>query len=166
MSRAGRSAGNRPAPDGGADGRTGGTGVVRIALVGLGTAVAAYGGSLMPRPGPVLPWLVAGPLLHDVLVAPLIGLVGLVLGRLVTDRTARTWIGAGLTVTATLLLIAVPLLWRPAPAPPNPGLQDRNYLVQLTVWLAVLWAGLAIGYRIRRRATRGGVAGEPTGPTR
>ncbi|MDW5330161.1 hypothetical protein [Plantactinospora sp. KLBMP9567] len=161
MSRTGRSPGKRPAPDVGTDSRAGGTRAVRIALVVLGTATAAYGGSLMPRPGPVLPWLVAGPLLHDVLVAPLIGLVGLVLGRLVTDRTTRTWIGAGLTVTATLLVIAVPLLWRPAPAPPNPGLQDRDYLVQLTVWLAVLWAGLAIGYRIRRRATRRQVDGEP-----
>ncbi|MFY1692162.1 hypothetical protein [Plantactinospora sp. WMMB782] len=138
-------------------GQDGGTGTVRVArtvLIGLGLAAAAYGVTVLPRPGPLLPWLLAGPLLHDLLVAPLVGLVGLVLGRLVPDRTTRTRIGAGLAVTAILLLVAVPLLWRPAPGPPNPGLQDRNYLIQLAIWLAVLWGGIAIGQRLRRRVAR------------
>ncbi|MDG4786951.1 hypothetical protein O7626_13600 [Micromonospora sp. WMMD1102] len=143
-------------PDAGEDGGTGTIRVARTVLIGLGLAAAAYGVTVLPRPGPLLPWLLAGPLLHDLLVAPLVGLVGLALGRLVPDRATRARIGTGLAVTATLLLIAVPLLWRPAPGPANPGLQDRNYLLQLGIWLAVLWGGLAIGHRLRRGAARTG----------
>lgn len=139
----------------------------RILLFVLGVAAVAYGGwSLRPEFGSALPWLVAGPLLHDVLVAPLVGLVGLALARLVPHRRRRRWLTAGLVASATLLLVAVPLLWRPAAAPPNPGLQDRDYLAGLTVWLTVLWVVVAVavlaGPRLRRavpgrlrRAVRG-----------
>ncbi|MCG5469934.1 hypothetical protein LADH09A_003873 [Micromonospora sp. LAH09] len=136
---------------------------VRLLLLALGATAATYGGwLLLPQLGATLPWLIAGPLLHDVLVAPLVGLVGLVLGRLVTDRPRRAWITAGLLASATLLLIAVPLLWRPPSAPPNPGLPDRNYPLGLAAGLTVVWAVVAValvvgtvGRRVRdRRVSR------------
>ena len=112
---------------------------LRLLLVVSGTGLAGYGGWLLwPRLGPVLPWLVAGPLVHDGLVAPLVGLVGLALGRRLGDRGWRTPVTAGLMASGTLLLIAIPLIWRPAAAPPNPGLQDRDYAVGLAVWLGAL----------------------------
>ncbi|MEU7650613.1 hypothetical protein AB0C42_19160 [Micromonospora taraxaci] len=118
---------------------------VRLLLLVLGVAAAAYGGWLLrPHLDTTLPWLIGGPVLHDLLVAPLIGLVGLALGRLVTNRLRLAWITAGLLASATLLLIAVPLLWRPPSAPPNPGLPDRDYPLALTAGLAVLWAVVAI----------------------
>ncbi|MGC4813199.1 hypothetical protein ACLQ29_21955 [Micromonospora sp. DT228] len=118
---------------------------VRLLLLVLGVATAAYGGwLLLPQLGTALPWLLGGPVLHDVLVAPLVGLVGLALGRLVTDRFRLAWIGAGLLASATLLLLAVPLLWRPPSAPPNPGLPDRDYPLGLAAGLAVVWAVVVI----------------------
>ncbi|MEU7613975.1 hypothetical protein [Micromonospora sp. NPDC049204] len=118
---------------------------VRLLLLVLGTAAAAYGGwLLLPQLATTLPWLLGGPLLHDILVAPLVGLVGLALGRLVTDRFRRAWIGAGLLASATLLLIAVPLLWRPPSAPPNPGLPDRDYPLGLAAGLAVVWGVIVL----------------------
>jgi hypothetical protein len=117
----------------------------RLLLLLLGTSAVAYGGWLLyPQLDTTVPWLVSGPLLHDAMAAPLVGLVGLTLSRLVTDQVRRAWITAGLAATATLLLIAVPLTWRPAPAPPNPGLQDRDYPLELTTGLAVLWAAIMI----------------------
>ncbi|SCF17558.1 hypothetical protein GA0070607_6478 [Micromonospora coriariae] len=131
---------------------------VRLLLLLVGASAATYGGwLLLPQLGTVLPWLIGGPLLHDALVAPLVGLVGLVLGRLVTDRVRLAWITAGLVASATLLLIAVPLLWRPPSAPPNPGLPDRNYPLGLTAGLAALWAVIVIVLvvvtAVNRRAT-------------
>ncbi|MEO3769270.1 hypothetical protein [Micromonospora sp. B9E7] len=118
---------------------------VRLLLLVLGAAAVAYGGwLLLPQLGTTLPWLIGGPVLHDLLVAPLVGLVGLTLGRLVTNRLRLAWITAGLLASATLLLIAVPLLWRPPSAPPNPGLPDRDYPLALTTGLAVLWAVIVI----------------------
>ena len=130
---------------------------VRLLLLLLGASAAAYGGWLLyPQLDTTLPWLIGGPLLHDALVAPLVGLVGLALGRLLTDRARLAWITAGLVASATLLLIAVPLLWRPPSAPPNPGLPDRDYPLGLTVGLAVLWAVivtiLAVIAAVTRRA--------------
>ena len=118
---------------------------VRLLLLVLGAAATSYGGwLLLPQLDAVLPWLIGGPVLHDVLVAPLVGLVGLALGRLVTDRLRLAWITAGLMASATLLLIAVPLLWRPPSAPPNPGLPDRDYPLGLAAGLAVVWAAIVI----------------------
>ncbi|MEU8256566.1 hypothetical protein AB0C06_20155 [Micromonospora inaquosa] len=118
---------------------------VRLLLLVLGASAVGYGGwLLLPQLGTALPWLIGGPVLHDVLVAPLVGVVGLTLSRLVTNRLRLAWVTAGLLASATLLLIAVPLLWRPPSAPPNPGLPDRNYPLGLAVGLAVVWAAIVI----------------------
>jgi hypothetical protein len=124
----------------------------RLLLAAAGTAAAAYGGwLLLPQLPAAATWLIAGPILHDALVAPLVGITGVVLARAVPGRAGRGWVTAGLAVTATLLLIAVPLVWRPHPAPPNPGLQDRDYVVELAIWLAALWAGVLAGALLTRR---------------
>lgn len=124
----------------------------RMLLAAAGAGMAAYGGWLLaPQLAPVAPWLIAGPLLHDLLVAPLVGLVGLTLRHMVSNRVRFAWLTTGVAVSATLLLITLPLIWRPAAAPPNPGLQDRDYLAGLTIWLALLWIGLMVGYWSQRR---------------
>jgi hypothetical protein len=127
----------------------------RLLIAAAGLALAGYGGWLLR---PQLPyawtWLVAGPVLHDAVVAPLVALTGLALGRLLPAGVARRWVTAGLAVTGTLLLIAVPLLWRPHRAPPNPGLQDRDYVASLAIWLAALWAGVLLAALLDRRRAR------------
>jgi hypothetical protein len=145
----------------------------RLLLAAAGVALAAYGAWLLrPQLPYAATWLIAGPVLHDAVVAPLVGLAGLALGRLLPGTVWRRWVGAGLAVTGTLLLIAVPLIWRPHRAPPNPGLQDRDYATGLAIWLAVLWVGVLLGALVDRwRANRAGpttAAGRranPQGPT-
>jgi hypothetical protein len=119
---------------------------VRAGLVLGGAAVAGYGGWLVwPHLPAAWTWLIAGPILHDTIVAPAVGVAGLALGRLVSDPNRRAWAAAGLATSAVLALVAVPLLWRPEPAPLNPGLHDRHYGLGLAVALLVVWIGAALG---------------------
>lgn len=140
---------------------------VRALLLLLGLAALANGARLLhPQLDTTLLWLVGGPLVHDALVAPLVWVTGLVLGRLVADPTRRDWIGAGLVTTATLVLISVPLLWRPPDAPPNPGLPDRNYPLGLigslvAVWAVTLTASL-VAKPVARRRLASAAPGERT----
>lgn len=124
---------------------------VRAGLVAGGAAIAGYGGWLLwPQLPAAWTWLVAGPVLHDAIVAPAIGIASLALGRLVTDPAQRVWIAGGLAASAVLALIAVPLLWRPQPAPINPGLHDRDYSLGLVMALLALWTAVLVGAACRR----------------
>jgi hypothetical protein len=86
-------------------------------------------------------WFVAGPVVHDVLLAPLFAGLGLLVAR----RVPKPWRAAvlvGGTFTGVLVLLAVPLLWRPFAGGPNPGLVDRDYAVGLLVAVGVVWLGV------------------------
>src|SRR5262245_25277069 len=85
-----------------------------------GTALASYGGWLLLRQVSWRPaylislggWLFGGVALHDAVVAPVVAVAGLAVARLLPPpwRAAVVRAAAG---TAVLLLVAVPLLWRP-----------------------------------------------------
>jgi hypothetical protein len=131
---------------------------VRALLILAGAVTTGYGGWLLkPDLATTAAWLVSGPVVHDAAVAPLVALTGLLLVRALPDRAMRWWVTAGVAVTATLALLAVPLLWRPHRAARNPGLQDRDYVQGLAVWLVVIWAVVILGAVLagRRRRRRG-----------
>ncbi|CAM4219874.1 hypothetical protein KIPE111705_45565 [Kibdelosporangium persicum] len=93
-------------------------------------------------------WFVAGPILHDFALAPVVGLVGLVL---------KGPVKTGAVVSGVLVLIAVPLVWQPQ-VPVNPGLHDRNYWLDLAISIGVVWLVVLaafLGRRMRRRAATG-----------
>lgn len=112
--------------------------VARFALGAAGTAIGAWGAwLLLPQVTlELLLWLAGGVILHDFLIAPLVGLTGL----LVT----RPSIGIGLVVTGVITLIAVPLLWREHSGPVNPGLHDRDYPTGVAAALALIWAAVVL----------------------
>lgn len=119
---------------------------VRVLFGVVGTAVLGYGVWLLLQQVQwrtdflfsLGGWLVAGPPLHDLLVAPATALVGLFLARSL-PRPWRTTVSIGLFATATLFLIGGPVLTRPMAGPPNPGLDDRNYLPGLLWFVAAMW---------------------------
>ena len=119
-----------------------------LALLGYGAVLAwDFGTSRTVNAVEGLAWFVGGPLVHDGLVAPVVGIVGLALTRWLA-RPWRTPVTVGLVLTAVLTLLAIPLLWRPFGVPRNPGLHDGDYGTGLAValgvvWLAVVLAGLA-----------------------
>ncbi|GAA1853587.1 hypothetical protein [Asanoa iriomotensis] len=133
--------------------------MIRLAFLVAGVGALGYGcWLLVPQLTTTVPWLIAGPIVHDLVVAPLLAGVGLILTRARVGAAVRT----ALMVTATLALIAVPLVWRPSAAPDNPGLQNRDYPRDLALWLTALWAALAVSWLLRRRRR----VGPPTAGTR
>lgn len=98
-------------------------------------------------------WFVAGPLLHDGLVAPVVGLVGLGLTR-VLPRPWRAPVAVGLVLTGVLTLLSVPLLWRPFGTAVNPGLHDRDYGTGLAIALGIVWAGVVIAGLAQQHRSR------------
>jgi hypothetical protein len=115
-----------------------------LAIAGLGALV--WGGWLAwdfaaasTRDGvQALAWFVGGPVLHDAVVAPVVGITGLVVARTL-PRAWRAPVAVGGVVSAVLVLLAIPLLWRPFGVPSNPGLHDADYAVGLAVALGVCW---------------------------
>jgi len=127
---------------------------MRWAIGALGVGIGVWGAVLLVQLNlfEVGPWLLGGPVLHDVLVAPVVGLVGLAIARVLPTRW-RAPVAVGLVLTATLTMLAVPYLWRAYSGPVNPGLHDRPYLVGYLIALAVMWLAV-LTTRIRPHADR------------
>lgn len=135
----------------------------RLLFLTPGAVMAGYGGWLLLgqvswRPAYLISlggWLFGGVPLHDAVVAPAVGLAGLAVARLLPPpwRGAVAGAAAG---TAVLLLVAVPLLWRPDAAAPNPGLHDRGHAGGLALWIGLLWTVLLLtaGARAAQAAIR------------
>ncbi|MER7857974.1 hypothetical protein ABTX61_02630 [Amycolatopsis japonica] len=97
-----------------------------------------------------LGWLASGPLVHDLLIAPLVGAVGFALSRFLPDRW-KTPVKTGAVLTGVLTLLAFPLLWRPFGGARNPGLHDADTVMGLLVTLAVVWLGVLAAVFLRRK---------------
>ena len=117
----------------------------RIALIGLGTLVGGYGAWLLlsrqdlDQLRSVAVWLVAGVLLHDVLLSGVLVALGLVGSRLL-PRPLRRPATITLVVLGTVTVAAVPVLGRFGARADNPTLLDRDYGAGWLV-LAVLVVG-------------------------
>lgn len=111
---------------------------MRIALGVVGVALGAWGAwLLLPQiTFELLLWLGGGVVLHDFVVAPLVGASGFVV--------KRPSIGIGLVTTGIIGVLAVPLLWREHGGPVNPGLHDRDYPTGVAVVLGLVWAAVAL----------------------
>ncbi|RSN31750.1 hypothetical protein DL990_17445 [Amycolatopsis sp. WAC 01416] len=110
-----------------------------------------YAFPLRPDVFGTLGWLVGGPLVHDVLLAPVVGAVGFALSRFLPER-AQTPVKTGAVLTGVLTLVALPLLWRPFGGAANPGLHDADTVTGLLVSLAVVWLGVLVAVLLRRKA--------------
>lgn len=107
------------------------------------------------RPGQLARFVVAGALLHDLLVAPVVILLGVALARFVRGR-ARAVVQAALIVTAVLALFSYPLVRAYGKAAHNPTSLPHNYAANLAIALGVVWAvaGVATVIRLRKAERR------------
>ncbi|TDQ04348.1 hypothetical protein [Labedaea rhizosphaerae] len=114
---------------------------MRWVLGVVGLAVLGYGALLAIDTKPVLEtgfWFVGGTILHDVVLAPAVGVVGWLVVRVV-PAVWRAPVAVGAAITGVLALLTLPELVRRYPAPVNPGLHERNYLLALGISVAVVW---------------------------
>ena len=123
---------------------------------GVGWAAIAWGllnvfrHSLDTRPANLARFVVGGALLHDLLIAPVVVLVGVLVARAVPAR-ARGPVQAALAVTAIVSLFAWPLVRAYGLAANNPTSLPHNYGRNLLVVLALVWltAGAAVLLKYR-----------------
>ncbi len=122
------------------------------AVIGFGLR-GIFQKSLDTRPGNLARFVVGGALLHDLLVAPLVILLGVLLARAVPGR-ARAIVQAALAVSGIVALFSYPLVRAYGLAANNPTSLPHNYTANLLVVLGVVWAiaaGLVIA-RLRKAA--------------
>jgi hypothetical protein len=135
--------------------------VIRVLLALSGLALLAYGAVLAwefatSRTVNAVQggaWFIGGPLVHDGIVAPVVGLTGLVLTRVVPVPW-RAPVIVGAVLSGILTLVAIPLLWRPYGTAVNPGLHDRDYGAGLAITLGAIWLAVIIAGVIRSTRTR------------
>lgn len=138
----------------------------RTLLAIAGAAALAWGGylvaefALAPDAWQAALWFLGGPLVHDAVVAPIVGAIGLLIATRLPAHW-RTPVTAGVVATGVLVVLAVPLLWGPLGVPENPGLHDRDYGLGLAAALCVVWLLAVVAGLITSRRTRESPAEPP-----
>jgi hypothetical protein len=105
-------------------------------------------------------WLAGGVVLHDLVLAPLVVLLGVALAR-VLPGAARGPVVVGAVVLGSVTLLAVPVLGRFGARPDNPTLLDRPYWAGWSLLAALTAVAVATGVAVvrsrqRRRSREGG----------
>jgi len=131
------------------------------AATAAGWATIAFGvWTLLQRSGATRPldfttWLIGLALVHDLVFAPIVAGLAVILGTKLTPRMRGAVIG-GLIVSGAIVLVSLPPLLG-ARLADNPSLLPRAYGTGLVVALGLTWAAvLGIAIAARRRASRGG----------
>ena len=124
--------------------------VVGWAVIGWGLR-GIFQHSLDTRPSNLAKFVVGGALLHDLLVAPLLIVVGLAITRAVPGR-ARAVVQGALAVTGIVALFSYPLVRAYGLAAHNPTSLPHNYTANLLIVLGVVLA-VAAGLVIARLRT-------------
>ncbi len=98
-------------------------------------------------------WFIGGALVHDLLLAPVVLAIGVLVVRWVPGRI-RPYVQAGLFITAALTLIALPFLSGRGYHRTNPSALPLNYGRGYAIAVAVVWLTIAIVAFVRslRRA--------------
>lgn len=126
----------------------------------VGSGVIAYGvaGTFTefgpPHPPDLARWVIGGLLAHDLVLAPIVGLIGLAVARVV-PRLARPPVQAGLIASAVVIAVASPGLASLNERPGNPTVQPIDYRSATLTVLGVVWLLAGSWFAARVWAARG-----------
>jgi hypothetical protein len=104
------------------------------------------------RPANLAKFAVGGALVHDLVFAPVVLLVGVIISR-TTPARVRGIVQAALIVSGSLVLFAYPLVRDYAHALHNPSSLPHNYTANLAIVLVIVWAVAAVAVILRLRRT-------------
>lgn len=124
------------------------------ALVGVGLR-GVLQHTVDTRPVDLARFVVGGALVHDLIVAPLVLFLGLVVTRAVRPR-ARPIVQAALVITAALALFAYPLVRMYGRATHNPTSLPHDYAQNLLLVLGLVWAATAVAVLVRLKRVGAG----------
>ena len=122
------------------------------ALIGWGLR-GAFHHHIDTRPAELFRFFLGGAVIHDLVVAPLVLVVGIGVARLV-PAAARAFVQAGLIVTGSLALFAYPEVRDYARILRNPTSLPRNYTANLMGVVAVVWVTVVAVAVVRARRSR------------
>jgi len=128
------------------------TAVAGWAVIGYGMR-GLFHHQVDTRPANLARFVVTGIVLHDLIFAPLVLAVGVLIARAIPGR-ARTPVQAALFVSGCVALFSYPLVRGYGHAAHNPSSLPHNYTANLAVVLGLVWA-IATAFvllRLRRRA--------------
>ena len=109
--------------------------------------------SLDTRPANLARFVVGGALLHDLVVAPIVILLGVAVARAV-PRRGRAVVQAALVISGIVALFSYPLVRAYGLAVNNPTSLPHNYARNLALVLGVVWAVAAAALLLRLRVRR------------
>ena len=137
---------------------------LRLLLGALGVAAGLFGAVLLLDLGPdnlvaAGTWLVGGVVVHDAVLAPLALAVGIGAARLLR-RQVPAPVVVGVTVLATVTVVAIPVLGRFGARADNATLLDRNYVLG---WLVLATLTVVVVAVAMVRSDRGGGRGPRAG---
>ena len=119
------------------------------AAIGWGV-FGIFSNRLDTRPANLAKFVVGGALLHDLLVAPIVILAGVLVARAVPAR-ARGPVQAALVVSGIVALFSWPLVRAYGLAANNPTSLPHNYGLNLLIVLGVVWAVAAAAVLLKFR---------------
>ncbi len=121
---------------------------IGAAMIGYGVWGQLYGADTKPVRVAVL--VLTAALVHDLVLAPVVMVLGMLLHRLMPHPIRPALQGAAL-VAFCLVLVAIPGLGRYGAREDNPSILPRNYTEGLLLALAVVALGAAVQLVRRRR---------------
>jgi len=136
------------------DEATGGA-VFWVGLV-VGGAVMAYAVWGMvdqydaANPPALARWLIGGALLHDLLLAPIVTVVGLVLARLL-PRRARGTVLAATALSVLVIVFSIPMVRGFGARPGNPSALPLDYGRNVALVVGAVWVVAAVVVALRWR---------------
>jgi hypothetical protein len=126
-----------------------GNGTAFLMLGAAGWSVMAFGmwslwhDAARTHPGEWVRWFAGAALVHDFVVAPLVFVIAIGLGKTLSQRLRRP-VQFALVATGVFALISFPFVRAYGRTAANPSILPNNYARGLLIVLAVVWALTAI----------------------